>query len=285
MRIGERYAQLRLDRPLVTARGDRVVLRRGTTVGGGRDPRPVPAAARGRVEARAGSTWPIRRSSSVRSSTSRCGSKRSGPGACSAREDLERALGSLERAGEWVFAASWVAATRAAAAAALAAREGELDPGLPVGELLGPVPWSREIAPLLGLEPRDGKLYLPGRRPGVDRRRAAAAVLERQLASAGLEPVRPDDAELARQLEREGRLVRLGDGLAIGADAYERARQLLVGECEAAGTITLARFRDLLGTSRRVAQLLLERFDADRVTLRVGETRRLRRSARPPGRV
>jgi selenocysteine-specific elongation factor len=184
-----------------------------------------------------------------------------------------------------VFAASWVAATRAAAAATLAAREGELDPGLPVRDLLGPVPWSREIAPLLALERRDGKLYLPGSRPGVDRRRAAAEALALQLASAGLEPIRPNDAELARRLEREGGLVRLGDGLAIGADAYERARQLLVGECDAAGTITLARFRDLLGTSRRVAQLLLERFDADRVTLRVGETRRLRRSARPPGRV
>ena len=284
VRIGGRYAQLRVDRPLVTARGDRLVLRRGTTVGGGRilDPSPPRHADESRL-ARLDVADPQELLGALVHEPVRLEALRA-RGLLGA-EDLERALGSLERAGEWVFAASWVAATRAAAAAALAAREGELDPGLPVGELLGPVPWSREIAPLLALERRDGKLYLPGRRPGVDRRRAAAAVLERQLASAGLEPVRPDDAELARQLEREGRLVRLGDGLAIGADAYERARQLLVGECEAAGTITLARFRDLLGTSRRVAQLLLERLDTDRVTLRVGETRRLRRSARPPGRV
>ena len=47
-----------------------------------------------------------------------------------------------------------------------------------------------------------------------------------------------------------------------------------------AGEITLARFRDLLGTSRRPAQLLLERFDADGVTRRVGDARVLRRAAR-----
>ena len=62
VRVGERYAQLRLERPLVAARGDRFVLRRETTVGGGRvlDPAPprrpderAPAAARpGRSAAR-----------------------------------------------------------------------------------------------------------------------------------------------------------------------------------------------------------------------------------------
>lgn len=73
--------------------------------------------------------------------------------------------------------------------------------------------------------------------------------------------------------------VRLGDGTTITRAEYEQARAVLVAECERAGTITLARFRDLLGTSRRVAQLLLERFDTDRVTLRVGDERRLRRAA------
>jgi selenocysteine-specific elongation factor len=53
-----------------------------------------------------------------------------------------------------------------------------------------------------------------------------------------------------------------------------------VEECEAAGSITLARFRDLLGTSRKPAQLLLERFDSDGVTRRQGDERVLRRRAR-----
>jgi selenocysteine-specific elongation factor len=55
---------------------------------------------------------------------------------------------------------------------------------------------------------------------------------------------------------------------------------LLVDECEREGSITLARFRDLIGGGRKQAQLLLERCDADGVTRRVGEARVLRRKAK-----
>jgi len=65
----------------------------------------------------------------------------------------------------------------------------------------------------------------------------------------------------------------------VSSAAYEDARALLVQELSAAERITLARFRDLLGTSRKTAQLLLERFDADGVTRRVGDERVLRRAA------
>jgi selenocysteine-specific elongation factor len=48
----------------------------------------------------------------------------------------------------------------------------------------------------------------------------------------------------------------------------------------AEGSITLARLRDELDTSRRYAQALLETLDADRVTLRLpDDSRVLRRSA------
>ena len=86
-----------------------------------------------------------------------------------------------------------------------------------------------------------------------------------------------DDAELAAFLEREGKLVRVGDGLAVGRVAYERARALVAEEAAREGRIALARFRDLAGISRRPAQLLLERMDADGVTRRVGDDRVLRR--------
>jgi selenocysteine-specific elongation factor len=69
-------------------------------------------------------------------------------------------------------------------------------------------------------------------------------------------------------------------GYAISSAAYARAREVLVGELEAAARITLGRFRDLLGTSRKTSQLLLERFDADGVTRRVGDERMLRASVR-----
>ena len=74
--------------------------------------------------------------------------------------------------------------------------------------------------------------------------------------------------------------MRLGDGYAIGAAGYDVARDVLVTECRAAGEISLARFRDLVGTGRRDAQLLLERFDQDGITRRVGDKRVLRRAAR-----
>src|SRR5262249_32947336 len=106
---------------------------------------------------------------------------------------------------------------------------------------------------------------------------AAAAELEARL---GIEPVKVEDGKLALFLEQQGRLVRLGDGMAVSAEAFERAREALVAECTAEGRITLARFRDLLGVGRRAAQLLLERFDADGVTRRIGDERLLRRARR-----
>jgi selenocysteine-specific elongation factor len=86
--------------------------------------------------------------------------------------------------------------------------------------------------------------------------------------------VKVEDAALARFLEDDGRLVRVGDGYAVSRDAYERAHKVLVDG------ITLAQFRDALGVGRKTAQMLLERFDADGVTRRVGDTRVLRRKGR-----
>ena len=98
------------------------------------------------------------------------------------------------------------------------------------------------------------------------------------LDARGGSPLRVSDPRLAAALERDGLLVRLGEAFAIRPEAYARARELVVEECERAGSIGLARFRDLVGTGRRDAQLLLERLDADGVTLRRGDVRVLRRS-------
>jgi selenocysteine-specific elongation factor len=101
-----------------------------------------------------------------------------------------------------------------------------------------------------------------------------------ELTASGFTPVKASDRELATFLESEGKLVRLGDGFVMSAAAFEEARARLVAECEATGSITLARFRDLLGVGRRAAQVLLERFDADGLTRRVGDERVLRKRAR-----
>jgi selenocysteine-specific elongation factor len=195
--LGDGKAQLRLERPLVAARGDRFVLWRERTVGGGTvlDPAPPRHADAARI-----GTAHVHEPVSLR--------------------DLEvRGLDAsqLEHAGQWVFSGAWLDELRARIAA---------------GGTVGNAPWSRDVLPLLGVE-----------RPAPT--------------------------------PTEG--IKLGDGSVISQAEYDEAKALLVAECEREGTITLARFRDLLGASRRVAQLLLERFDADRVTLRVGDERRLRR--------
>jgi selenocysteine-specific elongation factor len=255
VRAGDRFAQLRLAEPVVAARGDRVILRAGTTVGGGVviDPSPprhasferMDLVARGEIAATVYEPVP--------------------------EESLARLgeLGGVERSNGWIFSRAWLDELRAELAGRLDAAD-PLDPGIAPP----PAAWSAAIVPLLGLERRGAKLYRPGAAAELGARADAAAALEAQL---GLEPVRVDDPALARFLEERGRLVRVGDGYAISPAAYEQARAALVSECEAAGRIALARFRDLLGVGRKTAQMLLERFDADGVTRRLGDERVLRR--------
>jgi selenocysteine-specific elongation factor len=268
-------AQLRLAKPLAAARGDRVVLRRQTTVGGARvlDPNPPRRIDEHRLELlERGDIAALVEALVDEPVETAVVKTRLGL----ADGDLE-GLDGFVRVDGWLLSAAWLEAARAGAWEAVEARAGEVDPGLTAAELLGAKPWTGAVAPLLDLEPHLGKLYVPGRLPDAS---AHGGALAGRLAEAGLEPVAVEDSDLGRQLEREGLLVRLGGGLAISREAYDEYRRLLVEEFDSTGTITLAAFRDRAGISRRVAQLVLERFDADRLTLRVGDERRLRRSAR-----
>ena len=172
---------------------------------------------------------------------------------------------------EWRYSDEWLEELRAELERGIDAAD-PLDPGVPSPT----APWANEVIHKLGFERRGAKLYRPGAAGDLAGREAEAAALEARL---GLEPVKVDDAALARFLEEHHRLVRVGDGFAISREAYAQARDALVAECSQAGRISLARFRDLLGTSRRTAQLVLERFDADGLTRRVGDERVLRRAA------
>src|SRR5213592_1245184 len=281
VRVGDRFAQLRLASPVVAARNDRFVLRDGTTVGGGRilDPAPPRAPDSARLELLATDDPESIVKALVHDPVR---SEELAARALLSHAELEQGLAAVEHAGEWYFSAEWLDRARREAwtRLTLRAEAAPLDPGLAAGELLpGATPWAETILPLLDLEHRDGKVYLPGTGAALGERAAEAEALEARLAEAGFSPVPVDDVELARFLEGEGRLVRVGDRLAIGIEPYEQAKRTLVEECRRTGTITLARFRDLLGISRRPAQLLLERFDADGLTRRVGDERVLRRGA------
>ena len=255
VRVGERFAQLRLSEPLVTARGDRVVLRNRTTIGGGSviDPAPPRHASLERMElVERGDVAAIVYEPVRAESVAHLGE-----------------LVGIEEAGGWVFAGAWLDELRTELEGRLDAAD-PLDPGVPPPS----EPWSAAVVPLLGFERRGAKLYRAGSTAELGARAEAATALE---ASLGLEPVKVDDQALTRFLEDRGTLVRVGNGYAVAASAFADARSALVAELEANGRITLARFRDLLGVGRKTAQLLLERFDADGLTRRVGDERVLRR--------
>jgi len=89
-----------------------------------------------------------------------------------------------------------------------------------------------------------------------------------------------DGQRLVDALVRRGRLVKVGEDLYYPPDRLEALMARLAAAMETAGQITLAEARDLLGTSRRYAQAILEHMDSEGMTLRVGDARRLRRRRR-----
>ncbi|MEA2310338.1 MAG: selenocysteine-specific elongation factor [Solirubrobacteraceae bacterium] len=195
--LGGRYWQLRLERPLVGAAGDRLVIRSlapPDTLGGGvvLDPEP----------------------------------RRHGPS-----RELTARLARLER--------------------------GEPEPAVAAAP-----PPERPAAPAPAtLSP-------------------AALAVEDELRAAGAEPPLDADldapAELAA-LREAGRAVRLGPAMHAHATAAAEVRARVVALLEAGGEVTLAQVRDALGSSRKYAQAWLEHLDAERVTLRRGDVRVLRR--------
>jgi len=91
---------------------------------------------------------------------------------------------------------------------------------------------------------------------------------------------RPRLNAILQQLEREGRVAKIAEGLYFGREPLEQARQQLRDHVAAHGDITAATFRDLLGASRKFSIALLDYFDRTGFTLRVGDLRKLR--ATPP---
>ena len=112
----------------------------------------------------------------------------------------------------------------------------------------------------------------------------SARALEQRLREAGHEP--PPAAELdagdLRALRDAERVVRLGRDRYAHPDAIAAVRARVEAIIAAEGSITLARLRDELGTSRRHAQALLEHLDAARVTVRRPDDVRVLRG-RPVG--
>jgi len=68
-------------------------------------------------------------------------------------------------------------------------------------------------------------------------------------------------------------LVRLDAQIYMEAGCYDQALQTAMDLIDKNGTVTLAEYRDALGTSRKFAVALLEQFDRARLTKKVGDAR------------
>lgn len=173
-------------------------------------------------------------------------------------------------------------------------RQYPLRPGAPKEELRRkalPAADARAFAAALGAAVAAGDLALDQDRVALPGRavtlapaqgQAVAAVLER-VQAAGFSPptlaelqaaVRhPDVPELVHYLEQQGRVVRLAEDLVLDAGALATARSRTRDFLREKGKLTVAEFRDLLGTSRKYALPLLDYFDTQRWTRRTGDER------------
>jgi selenocysteine-specific elongation factor len=141
----------------------------------------------------------------------------------------------------------------------LAEISGGDEPGIRVDEVGVSLPKAEEVPPELEQE--------------------AGELLE-ALRRAGVEPPTTEATPAMRLLLKRGQIVRLADGLFAAAEAAEGVLEEVKSACREESEVSLAAFRDRLGTSRKYAQAWLEYSDTAGVTRRVGDTRVLTRRYR-----
>ena len=140
------------------------------------------------------------------------------------------------------------------------------------------------------VEAEGSKLRLPGFKAAIGRDQGAVKdkIVEAIKKGGAQPPVREelpalfgitdkDAKDLLKLLADEGRTVRINDSLHFDKDIVEKIRGDLKKHLEAKKEITMAEFRDLAGTSRKFAVPLMEYFDSQKLTQRIGEERVLRR--------
>ena len=258
VQVGERWAQLRLAEPVVAARGDRVVLRAETTVGGGHviDPAPPRHASAERMELVERGAIAAIVHEPVRADT--------------IRHLADGEIEGVESADGWVFSAAWLAELRRSSSG-------------------GSPPRTRSIPVCRRRRSRGRRRscrcsassgaarssICPGATAELGARADAAAALEAQL---GLEPLKIDDA-VARALPRGAgpprprrrRLRDLGRGVraAPATRSSPNAKRRAASRLPASATCSASAARRRSSCSSAST--------ADGLTRRVGDERVLRR--------
>lgn len=120
---------------------------------------------------------------------------------------------------------------------------------------------------------------MPGREASLSpaQSRAAASFLA-QLDQCRFSPPGETlpDSELLAYLSERGDVTLVSEGIIFSTANYRELVARITAHLQQEGTVTLAQVRDLLGTSRKYAQAILEHLDEERVTRRVGDERVLR---------
>ena len=305
----EGWAQLRLEAPLAAARGDRFVLRNGSeTIAGGRivDTQPrrhhrndqsTLEALRTLLEGSADDALLTLLARMEPVAWSELAAK-SELEASEAEAAMRRRIagGAVVLLGTDVLSDSATLisddgyeALQERARGLVQAHAGEhpLSGGLPREDLrsrlrLGPRPFAALEAGLIErgwLAAREGRLDLPGRQAELteEQQRAVDSLLGRLREQGARTDVDPSlDADLVEYLAAQEQVVRMRSGVVLLREVYdemtEQVRELILEQ----GQATLAEVRDRAGTSRKIAQALLEDMDQRRITRRVGDHRVLR---------
>ena len=140
---------------------------------------------------------------------------------------------------------------------------------------------------------RRDRLRLEGERVALAGHRVVLSARDQELAdrigatllAAGLDPpsiselLGPDAGERADRivdlLVAAGDLVRLPDGRLFHAVALTELRTKLREYAKTSRTIDVGKFKELAGVTRKSAIPLLEQFDSERVTRRIGNAREI----------
>ncbi|SNB47249.1 selenocysteine-specific translation elongation factor [Geobacter sp. DSM 9736] len=178
-------------------------------------------------------------------------------------------------------------------------RENPLRNGMGKEELKSRIPKradSRFFGPLLAALEKEGKVAVErdlvkattGEKPSDNGSRLSVP-LQAALRKAGIEP--PTVKELAEAVKakekevldhlhllvREGKSVKVKNDLFYAPESLALLREKLVGFLKEKKEITPGEFRELTGLSRKFMIPVLEYFDQEKVTIRVGDKRALRR--------
>jgi len=81
------------------------------------------------------------------------------------------------------------------------------------------------------------------------------------------------DQQALRYLIEQEQIVELGPELILSGEAFAEAKRIVARVIAKVGSATVSELRGELQTSRRIAIPLLERFDRDRITRRMGDRR------------